>query len=104
MWLRVRTDPVVPAVRAPRLFGDSPMTKCCCCVLVMLLVVILPAHGQSNYATLTGTVLDAQQLPVSGAAVELTAASTGAVRHAVTNQQGLFEAPALLPDEYELKV
>src|SRR5215468_8261749 len=79
------------------------MTKRCC-VVAMFFVLVLPAHGQSNYATLTGTVTDAQQLPVAGAAVELTAASTAAVRRAVTNQQGLFEAPALLPDEYELKV
>jgi len=41
---------------------------------------------------------------VAGAAVELTAASTGAIRRVVTNQQGLFEAPALLPDNYQLKV
>src|SRR5215831_16856809 len=74
------------------------------CVLVMLFLLAMPVSGQSNYATLTGTVTDAQQLPVAGAAVELTAASTGAVRRAVTNQQGLFEAAALLPDEYELKV
>ena len=75
-----------------------------CCVFLVLLALALPAHAQSNYATLTGTVTDLQQLPVAGASVELTAASTGAVRRAVTNQQGLFEAPALLPDEYELKI
>ena len=75
-----------------------------CCVLLLLLSLAYSAFGQSNYATLTGTVTDAQQLPVAGASVELTAASTGAVRRVVTNQQGLFEAPALLPDEYELKI
>ena len=75
-----------------------------CCVLMILLALTLPAHAQSNYATLTGTVTDPQQLPVAGASVELTAASTGAVRRVVTNPQGLFEAPALLPDEYELKI
>jgi Carboxypeptidase regulatory-like domain len=75
-----------------------------CCALLLLLLLAFPAIGQSNYATLTGTVTDAQQLPVAGATIELTAASTGAVRRVVTNQQGLFEAPALLPDEYELKI
>ncbi|HET8966110.1 MAG TPA: carboxypeptidase regulatory-like domain-containing protein [Candidatus Acidoferrum sp.] len=79
------------------------MTKLCC-VLMILLALTFPAHAQSNYATLTGTVTDPQQLPVAGASVELTAASTGAVRRVVTNQQGRFEAPALLPDEYELKI
>ena len=52
----------------------------------------------------TGSVTDPQHLPVAGAAVQLTAASTGAIRHVVTNQHGLFEAPALLPDDYELTI
>jgi hypothetical protein len=74
------------------------------CVLLFLLGLALPGFGQSNYAVLTGTVTDSQHLPVAGATVELVAASTGAIRRVVTNQQGLFEAPALLPDDYELKV
>jgi hypothetical protein len=72
-------------------------------VLLILLGLALPALGQSNYGVVTGTVTDAQHLPVAGAAVQLTAASTGAIRRVVTNQQGLFDAPALLPDDYELK-
>src|SRR6201987_6460765 len=60
--------------------------------------------AQSNYGVIAGTVTDAQHLPIAGFTVQLTAASTGAVRRVVTNQQGLFEAPALLPDEYELKI
>lgn len=62
-----------------------------------------PAFAQSNYASVAGTVTDAQHLPIAGAAVQLTAASTGAVRRLVTSQQGLFEAAALLPDNYELR-
>ena len=73
-----------------------------CCVFLLFLALAIPVDGQSNYAIVTGTVADLQQLPVAGATIELKAASTGAVRRAVTNQQGLFEAPALLPDEYEL--
>src|SRR5256886_2004340 len=74
------------------------------CVLLFLPGFAGPGFGQSNYAVLTGTVTDSEHLPVAGAAVELTAASTGAIRRAITNQQGLFEASALLPDDYELKV
>ena len=73
-------------------------------LLWMLLTLAVPAHGQSNYAVVTGTVSDEQQLPVAGATIELTAASTGAVRRVTTNPQGLFEAPALLPDDYDLQV
>src|SRR5438105_11616143 len=73
-------------------------------VLLFLLGLAVPGFGQSNYAVLTGIVTDSQHLPVVGAAVKLTAASTGAIRRVVTNQHGLFEAPALLPDDYELRV
>ena len=65
---------------------------------------IAAAFGQSNYGVITGTVTDVQHLRIVSAAIQLKAASTGAIRHVVTNEQGLFEAPALLPDDYELKV
>src|SRR5208337_1872198 len=71
-------------------------------LLVVYLLLSAPLFGQSNYGVITGTVADAQHLPIAGAAVQLTAASTGTVRRVVTNQEGLFEAPALLPDEYTL--
>jgi hypothetical protein len=71
-------------------------------LLLLLLASALSAFGQSNYAVVTGTVMDPQHLPVAGAAIQLTAAGTGAVRHVVTDQRGLFEASALLPDDYEL--
>ncbi|HXR33215.1 MAG TPA: carboxypeptidase regulatory-like domain-containing protein [Verrucomicrobiae bacterium] len=73
-------------------------------LVLILLGLALPAYGQSNFAVLTGVVSDPQHLPVVGATVQLTAANTGAVRRLVTNQDGLFEASALLPDDYELKV
>jgi len=70
--------------------------------LLVVLGCALSAVGQSNYAVLTGTVTDPQHLPVVGAEIQLTAASTGAIRHVLTNQRGLFDASALLPDDYEL--
>jgi hypothetical protein len=72
-------------------------------MFVLLLGFALPAFGQSNYGVIAGAVMDAQHLPIAGAAVQLMAVSTGSIRRVVTNQQGLFEAPALLPDEYNLK-
>src|SRR3984893_8731766 len=74
-----------------------------CFLLLFVLGMSLPVVAQSNFGVVTGTVTDAQHLPVAGAAVQLTAASTGAIRRVVSNQQGLFDAPALLPDDYELK-
>ncbi len=60
------------------------------------------ARAQSNYASVTGTVVDPQRFPVIGATVEFRALSTGAVRHFVTNEGGIFEASAILPDDYEV--
>jgi len=72
-------------------------------LLVVCLLACAPLFGQSNYGTISGMVKDPQGLPVAGAEVQLTASSTGTVRRVVTNQEGLFEALALLPDEYALK-
>src|SRR5207302_1789768 len=71
--------------------------------LCVYLLASTPLFGQSNYGVIEGTVTDAQHLPIAGVSVQLTAAGTRAVRRVVTNQQGIFEAPALLPDDYELK-
>src|SRR5216684_1561808 len=70
--------------------------------LVCLLGLVVPVFGQSNYAVVTGTVTDPQSLPVSGATVHFKALSTGAIRVLTTNDRGLFSAPALPPDDYEL--
>ncbi len=72
-------------------------------ILLFLCLIALPVFAQSNSGVISGAVADAQNLPVAGATIQLTASSTGAVRRVVTNQQGLFEAPALLPDEYEMR-
>src|SRR6266404_9534847 len=71
-------------------------------VLLCLLGLVMPAVSQSNYTVVTGTVTDPQSLPVSGATVHFKALSTGAIRVLTTNDRGLFSAPALPPDDYDL--
>src|SRR5450631_4276128 len=71
-------------------------------VLLCLLGLVVPAFTQSNYAVVTGRVTDSQSLPVAGATVHFKAMSTGAIRVLTTNDRGLFSAPALPPDDYEL--
>ena len=71
--------------------------------VVCLLFVCSTAYAQSNYGVITGTVMDPQRLPISGATVLLTAKSTGTVRQVVSNQQGIFEAAFLLPDDYVIE-
>ena len=73
-------------------------------VLLFYFFFTAAAFSQSNYGVITGIVSDVQHLRVARATIQLKAVSTGAVRRIVTNEQGLFEAPALLPDDYELTV
>lgn len=73
-----------------------------CFLPLLVLGLALSANAQSNYGVVRGTVTDPQHLPMVGAALQMKAVSTGATRHLVTNQQGIFEASALLPDDYVL--
>lgn len=60
------------------------------------------AFGQSNYATVSGDVKDSQGLAVAHATLQFKALSTGTIREVTTNESGIFYAPALLPDDYDL--
>ena len=76
---------------------------------VMLLVtcclfIRLDCSGQSNYASLRGTVFDPQGHAIAGASVQLVSASTHAVRQLTSNEQGIYQITALLPEEYQLSV
>ena len=70
----------------------------------VLLAVCASLCAQSNFATLSGRIQDPSQAPVSGARVTVRAKATDAVRLSVTNDQGLFETPNLLPGEYSVEV
>lgn len=76
----------------------SVALACLCCVLGLPWM----ASGQSNYAVVTGTVVDPQYLAIGGATVEFKSVDTGSIRRVSTNGSGIFEAPALLPDDYEV--
>jgi len=73
-------------------------------LLLMILLSAPCAYGQSNYAVLRGAVMDPQKNPVAGADVQLTSSGTGGVRHAASNEQGLFEITGLWPGDYQLAV
>lgn len=60
--------------------------------------------GQSNYASLSGTVFDPQGRAIAAASIQLVSASTHAIRQVTTNEQGIYQIPALLPEEYKLNI
>ena len=71
-------------------------------VLLCVLGLSSVVFGQSNYASVTGKVTDAQSLPVAHVTVEFKSVSNGTSRSVSTDANGLFYAPALLPDDYVL--
>lgn len=73
-------------------------------LFLFLLAASSNVFGQSNYASLSGTVLDPQNQAITGASVQLTADSTQASRQATTNDQGMFQITGLLPGKYQLVV
>ena len=72
--------------------------------ILCLVFLSLPVVGQSNYAVLSGSILDPQSHAIAGATLEVSSPATGAVRHVSTNAQGLYQIPGLQPGSYELRV
>ncbi len=72
------------------------------CLLVLGCAAIVSA--QVNTASLSGTVSDPQGLPVKGAKVTLTNASTSAQRSAVSDDNGRYNLVGLPPGRYSMSV
>jgi len=73
-------------------------------LLAFVLLLANTANAQSNYASLSGTVLDPQQKVVAGCAVQLTSDTTGASRQTMTNDLGVFQITGVLPGDFNLSV
>ena len=73
-------------------------------LLFCVFLFSLTALAQSNYAVLSGTIMDPQGHPFTGATVRLIASNTGAERHVGSNEQGIFQVPGLMPGDYTLEV
>ena len=70
-----------------------------CCLFVQVNCL-----GQSNYASLSGTIFDPQGQAIPDASIELVSISTRAVRQVTSNEHGIYQITALLPEEYKVTV
>jgi hypothetical protein len=69
------------------------------------MLYVLAATGKAQTSgEITGLVSDSSGAAVSGASVIVTNKATGASRNVITNNEGLYAFPSLLPGVYELKV
>jgi Carboxypeptidase regulatory-like domain len=79
------------------------MTKKALCCIPLSLLSALSLFGQAT-ASLNGRVTDPQRAPLVGAGVTVTNAASGIVRDTVTNGEGLYNVPSLVPGNYNVKV
>ena len=68
----------------------------------LLVTIGLPLQAQTSQVS--GRILDSSKAALSGAKVELTRTETGGRRSVVSNQEGYYTFPLLLPGNYEIKV
>src|SRR5229473_294979 len=71
---------------------------------IFCLFIQVNCLGQSNYASLSGTIFDPQRQAIPGASIQLVSTSTRAVRQVTSNEQGIYQITAVLPEEYQLNV
>jgi hypothetical protein len=73
-------------------------------LVIGCLLIQAEGLGQSNYASLSGTIFDPQRQAIPKASVQLISTSTHAVRQVTSNEQGIYQITALLPEQYTLNV
>jgi hypothetical protein len=69
----------------------------------VLLTTTADAFAQAT-GEITGTITDSSRSVVPGATVTVTNESTGTLRHAISNEAGVYAAPALPPGSYTVVV
>jgi hypothetical protein len=71
---------------------------------VLLLTAPAAAAGQTTYAAITGTVVDASGAVMKGAAITATNTETSVTTKATTNSEGVYTVPQLREGPYMLSV
>lgn len=70
--------------------------------LLLALVSLAPVAGQEAGGSIVGTVTDPSGAAVASANVTIKNVATGVERNSVTNSDGLYTAPNLIPGTYEI--
>ena len=76
------------------------------CLVALLVSLLFPvtSRAQAGSSTMTGAIRDASGLAVPGATVTVTNEATGISVDTISNEQGLYRVPALVPGRYRLTV
>lgn len=74
------------------------------CLAVTVLIATAGVFAQTDTGTIVGIVKDASNAVIAGAAVDVTNMATGVTRSYVTNGDGQYLAPQLIPGTYSVTV
>ncbi len=81
---------------------------CVCICLISCLGAFLvhsePAFAQESRGTIIGKVMDTSGAIIPGATVDITNKAMGTKTSIITNSEGFYQAPYLLPGQYEIVV
>jgi outer membrane receptor protein involved in Fe transport len=73
-------------------------------VVGLATVLSVPSIAQVTGATLSGLISDSSGAAIPGAAVSVNNVATGEVRQVITNGEGFYSVPNLLPGMYDVSV
>src|SRR5208337_398341 len=73
-------------------------------LVTLVLALCIPSFGQSENATLSGTITDPSGAAVTGAQVKLTNVNTANTATTPSNETGLYVFPAVHPGQYRMTV
>lgn len=104
----VYSGPKEPETLIPDHRGGTMANRRGVCVVILvscmlLLCFLVMAEAQTTSGTILGVVRDQQQAVVPGATVTVTSLETGASRRAVSDNEGRYRVPQLLPGVYEVE-
>jgi hypothetical protein len=71
-------------------------------IVLVSLLLAAPAFGQSNYATVSGTVEDSTRAVLPGVSVTATNNATGVVTSVFSNESGVYNFASLTPGVYRV--
>ncbi len=73
-------------------------------LFVFACLLAIPSYAQEERATVTGTVTDPSNAPISGAKVTIESTAIGYRRVVTTSDSGSYSIPGLLAGHYELSI
>ena len=67
-------------------------------------ILAVPVLAQSGTSTISGVVRDSTDAPLPGATVKVVNEDTGVAIETVSNAEGLYRVPALVPGHYRVEI